>query len=73
VEHRFWEEAVAADREQKIRERAFEIWVNEEMVDGRDREHWLEAERQINKEEAEPETDPKPPLMPKKGPAPIKG
>ena len=37
----------------KTRERAFAIWVNEEMVDGRDREHWLEAERQIDKEEAE--------------------
>ena len=41
------------DREQKIRERAFAIWVDEEMVDGRDREHWLEAEKQIDKEEAE--------------------
>jgi Protein of unknown function (DUF2934) len=60
---------MSVDRERKIRERAFAIWVNEEMVDGRDREHWLEAEKQIDKEEAEDEIDPKPPLMPKKGPA----
>ena len=57
------------DREQRIRERAFAIWVNEEMVNGRDRERWLEAEKQIDKEEAEDEIDPKPLLMPKKAPA----
>ena len=56
---------MATDREQKIRERAFEIWVSEEMVDGRHQEHWLEAEKQIDKEDAELEADPRP-LMPKR-------
>jgi hypothetical protein len=60
---------MSVDRERKIRERAFAIWVNEEMADGRDREHWVEAEKQIDKEAAEDEIDPTPPLMPKKGPA----
>lgn len=58
-----------ADREERIRRRAYAIWFDEGCVDGRDKEHWLEAERQIDKEEADDEIDPAPPLTPKKGPA----
>ena len=39
------------------------------MVDGRHQEHWLEAEKQIDKEEAGDKINPKPALMPTKGPA----
>jgi Protein of unknown function (DUF2934) len=50
---------VAADREEKIRERAYAIWLDQGSVDGRDQEHWLEAEKEIAKEEvaAEPKGD----------------
>jgi hypothetical protein len=33
--------------EQRIRERAFEIWIEEGQPDGRDREHWERAEKEI--------------------------
>ena len=50
---------MAADREEKIRERAYAIWLDEGSIDGRDQEHWLEAEKEITKEEAtaEPKGD----------------
>jgi hypothetical protein len=35
-------------REQAIRERAYAIWEEEGRPDGRDREHWLRAEAEIN-------------------------
>jgi hypothetical protein len=41
-----------ADREEKIRRRAYAIWFDEGCADGRDKEHWLEAEKEIQKEEA---------------------
>jgi hypothetical protein len=40
-----------ADREEKIRRRAYAIWFDEGCADGRDREHGLEAEKEIAKEE----------------------
>jgi len=46
---------VAADREEKIRERAYAIWLDQSSSDGRDQEHWLEAEMEIAKEEARAE------------------
>jgi hypothetical protein len=47
-----WRILVAADREEKIRERAYAIWLDQGSIDGRDHEHWLEAEKEIAKEEA---------------------
>ena len=41
------------DRERKIRERAYAIWLDQGCVDGRDEQHWLEAEKEIVKEEAQ--------------------
>ena len=38
------------NRLERIRERAFAIWLNEGQPHGRDREHWQEAERQIDGE-----------------------
>jgi Protein of unknown function (DUF2934) len=40
------------DREEKIRERAYAIWLDQGSIDGRDQEHWLEAEKEIATEEA---------------------
>jgi hypothetical protein len=48
---------VAEDREEKIRERSYAIWLDQGSIDGRDQEHWLEAEKEIAKEEAA--TEPK--------------
>lgn len=33
--------------EEKIRLRAYEIWLSEGKPHGRDHEHWLQAERQL--------------------------
>jgi hypothetical protein len=35
------------DKEELIRLRAFEIWIGEGMPEGREREHWLQARREI--------------------------
>jgi hypothetical protein len=35
------------EREQQIRERAYAVWEEEGCPDGRDREHWLQAEAEI--------------------------
>ena len=43
------------DRERRIRERAFEIWIEEGQPQGKEREHW---------ERAEKEMDDAPPLAP---------
>ena len=40
------------DWEEKIRERAYAIWLDQGSIDGRDQENWLEAEKEIAKEEA---------------------
>ncbi len=39
-----------AAREEKIRERAYAIWLDQGQCDGRDQEHWQEAEREIDAE-----------------------
>ena len=41
-----------SDRQQRVSERAFHIWLAEGRVDGRDHEHWRRAEREIAAEEA---------------------
>jgi hypothetical protein len=40
-----------SDRQQRITERAYQIWVAEGRVHGKDHEHWQRAERQIAEEE----------------------
>lgn len=38
---------MSSDTEQAIRIRAYEIWEQEGSPDGRDREHWQQAEREL--------------------------
>ena len=40
-------------KEQAIRERAYAIWVEEGRADGKDLEHWLRAEAEINSADQE--------------------
>src|SRR6266851_2102612 len=40
-----------SDRQQRITERAYQIWVAEGRVHGKDHEHWQRAEREIAAEE----------------------
>jgi hypothetical protein len=35
------------DREQRVRERAFQIWIEEGQPEGKDREHWERAEKEV--------------------------
>jgi hypothetical protein len=35
------------DQEQRIRERAFQIWIEEGQPLGRDKEHWAQARRDL--------------------------
>jgi hypothetical protein len=44
---------MSGDREQKIRERAHALWEAEGRPEGREHDHWREAERQVVAEEAE--------------------
>ncbi len=41
------------DREQKIRERAYEIWDREGRPLSRELEHWMQAQREIDQGEGE--------------------
>jgi hypothetical protein len=43
---------IAMNREQRIRQRAYEIWESEGKPHGRDDEHWRRAEADIEKEGA---------------------
>jgi hypothetical protein len=43
-------------RVERIRRRAYELWEQEGRPKGREREHWQEAERQIETEAASPST-----------------
>jgi hypothetical protein len=47
------------EKEQRIRERAYQIWLDEGRPHGRDKEHWQQAEAQINAEEGEQQDRPK--------------
>jgi hypothetical protein len=40
-------------KEQAIRERAYAIWKEEGCPDGKDLEHWLRAEAEINSDDQE--------------------
>jgi Protein of unknown function (DUF2934) len=45
------------DRDQRIRERAYKIWLEEGQPYGHSKEHWVQAEKQLAEEEnAQPET-----------------
>jgi hypothetical protein len=50
-------ERVLQERAYEIRERAYQIWEREGRPTGRDREHWLQAERELAREQgrAEPQ------------------
>jgi len=41
-----------SDREHKVRERAYQIWEREGRPEGREDEHWAQAEREIESEGA---------------------
>lgn len=41
---------MADDLQRKIREHAYQLWVQEGRLHGRDVEHWLEAERSVGDE-----------------------
>jgi Protein of unknown function (DUF2934) len=45
--------ATNGEKEQRIRERAYQIWLDEGRPDGRDKEHWQQALVQIEAEEGE--------------------
>ncbi|WP_421579402.1 DUF2934 domain-containing protein [Shinella sp. M31] len=44
------------DRDQRIKDRAFELWQREGSLDGRSLGHWLQAEREIEEEDATEES-----------------
>ena len=45
------------DQEQRVRERAYKIWLEEGKPHGHSKEHWAQAEKQLAEEEnVEPET-----------------
>lgn len=51
------------EKEQRIRERAYQIWLDQGQPEGREKEHWHQAETQIAAKESEqPDTDVQPPL-----------
>jgi uncharacterized protein YjbJ (UPF0337 family) len=43
--------SAATDREGKIRERAYQIWQDEGSPDGREHDHWHQAEREADADE----------------------
>ena len=47
-------EKVAQERAYEIRQRAYQIWEREGRPMGRDREHWLMAERELAYEQGKP-------------------
>lgn len=51
-----------SEQEQRIRERAFQLWIDEGQPEGRDKEHWERAEKELG-EVGEPRSE-APPLQP---------
>jgi hypothetical protein len=41
------------EKEKRVRERAYQIWLDEGQPQGRDKEHWRQAEAQVSAEEGE--------------------
>ena len=66
-----------ADRDARIRERAYQLWEDEGRPEGRMYEHWGEAERQIAQEDATitapAQPDEVPPASAPEEPAPMSG
>jgi len=50
---------MSVDVEQRIRDRAYTIWLEQGRPHGQDGDHWLQAERDVAAE-AKPETTPAP-------------
>lgn len=50
------------DREDRIRKRAYELWRQEGSPEGRPDDHWLQAEREIDRGDGEIESDDEPSL-----------
>lgn len=46
--------AMSLTDEERIRARAYALWIEEGRPDGRDREHWERAERELRVEQAAP-------------------
>lgn len=44
------------EKEQRIRERAYQIWLDEGQPDGRDKDHWEQAKTEINAQSGESES-----------------
>jgi hypothetical protein len=45
------------DREEKIRKRAHELWLQQGRPDGKPDDHWYQAEREIDQGDGEIEGD----------------
>ncbi len=40
---------MATNYEVEVRQRAYELWLGSGRVEGRDRDHWLAAEREVSR------------------------
>lgn len=56
------------DREQRIQERAYAIWEAEGRPEGREREHWQQAQHEVTASQASPAADSSPTASPVKKP-----
>ncbi len=56
------------EREEKIRRRALEIWKEQGCPDGRAREHWQQAEREVGGEKGSDASRDQPPSSTYPGP-----
>jgi hypothetical protein len=55
--------ATNGEKEQRIRERAYQIWLDEGQPEGHDKEHWQQAEIQVSTEAVDqPANGAQPPL-----------
>jgi hypothetical protein len=50
---------MSGDREEQIRRRAHELWEQSGRPEGRETEFWLQAERELSRDEAFQEEQPK--------------
>lgn len=44
------------EKEQRIRERAYQIWLDEGQPEGRDKDHWERAQAEMNAQSGESES-----------------
>ncbi len=59
-EERIWKEQEERSREERIRLRALEIWREQGRPDGRAREHWKQAEREVGGDDSNDAGDDQP-------------